>query len=250
MAEDLVNKPIVSICIPVYYSGPDTPRVLDKLLTTIDYQDYPYESMQVCLSIQQCATAEYAELTAVMTASRKKKIVHVTPGAEVNSPSTNTNSAMSLAVPGGYTKIMNQDDFFNHHSSITEMVNALEKTQRDWLVSDCIHTDKDGQTRYNLHNASWPGEKGMVEAINQVGCPSVCMFKTDLGVEFDTHPDVCYAMDCDFYIQMARKAGSPVHFQRPDIVVRMWDAQLTNQMNVAQQIEKSKVHMREKYGYK
>jgi len=249
MGENMVEKPFVSICIPVYYSGPDVPRVLDKLLTTIDYQDYPYERLQVCLSIQQCSKSEYAELTAVMSADRKKKIVHVTPGDEVNSPSTNTNHVMSLAIPGGYTKIMNQDDFFGHPSAITEMVNALEQTQRDWLVSDCIHTNGEGETRYNHHQAGWSGEKNMVEAVNQIGCPSVSMFKTDMGVKFDTHPDICYAMDCDFYIRMARKAGSPVHFQRPDIVVRMWDNQLTNQMNVAQQLEKSKAHMRDKYGY-
>lgn len=249
------KKPQVSICIPVYYSGPEVPRVLDKLLTTIDYQDYPHDRLHVMISIQQCKLNQFAELTSVMCAprdvpwnpSKQRACNSITPGPEVNSPATNTNSALSLAADTGYIKIMNQDDMLNSHSAISNMVATLEGSDAKWLASACCHTDAKGEKRERYHMPFWPGEKNMVEAMNRIGCPSVIMFDASLKTRFDPHPDINYAMDCCFYIDLQREAGLPVIHPKPDVVVRMWDNQLSNQMNIPQQIELSKKYMRKKY---
>jgi len=89
-----------------------------------------------------------------------------------------------------------------------------------------------------------------VECVNRFGCPSVAMFDALLNARFDPHPDICYAMDCDFWIQLYRMVGPPVLHLQSDVVIRMWDAQLSSQTDIPQQIEIGKKYMRNKYGYK
>jgi len=239
-----VSQPFVSICIPVYYSGPEIPRVLDILLTSIEAQDYP--RIHTILSIQACDEAEYVDKLSEVVSQRGCTIFYPLISS-VNGPAENTNSAIAFAAHDGYTKIMNQDDFLDSVTTISEMVEAIETSESEWLVNSCIHTDSVGEKRERLHVPSWPGEKGMVEGINRIGCPSVSMFKTKIRPECDTNLVLC--LDCDMWIQLYRKAGAPVIRNVPDVVIRMWDNQLSNQINYARSLEADKIYMRKKYGY-
>ena len=87
----------------------------------------------------------------------------------------------------------------------------------------------------------------MVEGINSIGCPSVVVFERSLGLRCDT--SLKYAMDCSMWIDLFRAGGEPVILSDVAVVIRMWANQLTNQINVAQQLEKDKITMRKKYGH-
>lgn len=236
--------PIVSVCIPAYYSGPAMPRVLDELLSSLAAQDYPQDRLHKCVSLQACAIDHFSEVLRVLTKYGCKAIF---PRENVKGPAMNTNSAMSIA-EGKYIKLMNQDDLIDRASAISEMVDILETAFKPrWLASACMHTDGVGIKRERLHVPSWPGEKAMVEGVNRIGCPSVVMFHRDLKLECDVN--VLYAMDCDMWIQLQRQAGPPIVHQSPNIVVRMWESQLTENLNIPRQLELDKQAMRRKYGY-
>jgi len=237
------DTPVVSICIPVYYSGPEVLRVLDELLASIEEQDYPM--IDICVSIQETSYEDAMTLCEVMTT---RGILVALPKAEVDSPAKNTNHVMSLASNEGYIKIMNQDDFLDNPTAISDMVDMLESSEAKWLVNSCIHTDAGGVSRYHIHNPFWPEEKGMVEGVNRFGCPSVAMFEAGASMRCD--PNMLYAMDCDMWIQLYREFGAPVIRMVPDVVIRMWAAQLSKQLNTAAILEREKIYMRAKYGHK
>lgn len=238
-----MSKPLVSICIPAYYSSPEVPRVLSELLDSIEAQDYP--RIQICVSIQE-TTYEEAMLLCEVMATRG--ILVAMPTSEVDGPAKNTNHAVTLAANEGYVKLMNQDDFLDSPTAISEMVEELETSRADWLINACIHTDGAGKTRERIHYPLWPGEKNMVEGVNRFGCPSVAMFKVEVTPLCD--PAIEYAMDCDMWIQLYKLAGAPIIRRTADVVIRMWDAQLTNQYNnTAASLERDKAYMRNKYGY-
>ena len=161
-------------------------------------------------------------------------------------PANNTHAAMHRG-EGKYIKIMNQDDFLDSPTTISEMVDELENNEARWLVNTCIHTDEYGEKRERLHHPYWPGEKGMVEGINRFGCPSVSMFERSVMPELD--PGLLLCMDCDMWIQLYRKAGAPIIRNVPDVVVRMWENQLSNKLDYARALETDKVYLRAKYGY-
>ncbi len=237
------DRPIVSICIPVYYSGPEVPRVLGELLTSIETQDYP--NIHKAISIQACDEAQKQELRDVI--GECKCTIYYPLANRVNGPAQNTNAVMDFASLDGYTKIMNQDDLLDNPTTISEMVEMIEASESKWLVNTCIHTDSAGEKRERVHNPFWPGEKGMVEGINRFGCPSVSMFKTEIKPKCDSNLLLC--MDCDMWIQLYRKAGTPVIRNVPDVVIRMWDEQLSNKINYGKSLEDDKAYMRDKYGY-
>lgn len=248
------EKPLVGICVPVYYSGPELPRVLDELLTSVEAQDYPRHRRHIFLSIQKCEIDEFIEICQVMN----KKLPNdpfgqrgvnaiIQSDPNIKGPAMNTNEAMQGTSAMDYIKIMNQDDLLNSPSALSDMVDALENSEQRWLASACLHTDSVGVKRERLHVPSWPGEKAMVEGVNRIGCPSVVMFDASLTLECDV--DVLYAMDCDMWIQLFRQAGPPLIHQKPDVVVRMWEDQLTENLNIPRQLELDKAAMRKKYGY-
>lgn len=254
------EKPTVYVCIPVYYSGPEVPRVLDRLLTSIEEQDYPYWRRHIILSIQKCDNmAQYTELVRVMYKDvdipgnpfKKRSCSSTHPmKRDVDGPAKNTNSAMQMVPPDSdvYVKLMNQDDFLDSPTAISEMVDELETSRADWLINACIHTDGEGKVRERPHYPLWPGEKNMVEGVNRFGCPSVAMFRANILPECD--PKIEYAMDCDMWIQTYKKVGAPIIRNKPDVVIRMWEAQLTNQYdNIPAALERDKAYMRNKYGY-
>lgn len=247
------ERPQVSICIPVYYSGPDVPRVLDELLTSIEAQDYPRHRRHVHLSLQKCPLNEFIEIIHVVNKELpddsfgRRGVNCIHPMANVKGPAMNTNSAIEFGRGCKYIKLMNQDDLLDSPTALSEMVDHLENNEARWLASACQHTDSVGVKRERLHMPSWPGEKGMVEGVNRIGCPSVVMFDTSLKLECD--PRVLYAMDCDMWIQLFRQAGAPLIHPKPDVVVRMWENQLTANLDIPRQLEHDKVIMRKKYGY-
>jgi glycosyltransferase involved in cell wall biosynthesis len=242
-----MSNPLVSICIPVYYSGPEIPRVLDELLASIETQDYA--DIEVVTSFQGSWDFEIdsqIEDLVQKYIARGMSINYSIAPIDTDGPAKNTNNALELA-SGDLIKIMNQDDLFDSNSAISEMVAQLQSSSSHWLINACIHTDGNGSVRERPHLPSWPGEKGMVEGVNRFGCPSVVMFESDYKPLCD--PELILCMDCDMWIQMHRKMGMPAMRNTPDVVIRMWDDQLSNQLDYPKSLETDKVYMRNKYDY-
>lgn len=247
----MTERPQIGICIPVYYSGPEVPRVLDELLTSVEAQDYPQHCRHIFISVQKCHDWQFVEIAQVLnkTLPVGRRAVHAIIQSDENlkGPAMNTNAAIKFAGAVDYIKIMNQDDLLDGPKALTGMVDALENSQAKWLANACLHTNSGGVVRERLHIPTWPGEKAMVEGVNRIGCPSVVMFDASLALECDT--DILYAMDCDMWIQLFRQAGLPAVRNITDVVIRMWDNQLTENLNIPRQLEQDKAMMRRKYGY-
>ena len=237
-----MTNPQVDICIPTYYAHPETPRVLQHLVDSINEQSY--DNIAVCTALQSGATPdENHELTSALGSLTKQAccIVNDHPG-----PANNTNAAITLG-HGKYVKIMNHDDFLDDKDAIAKMVAILEANPGRWLVTACEHTDSAGAIRNRLHQPFWPGEKNMVEGVNRLGCPSVAIFPRDIAPWCD--PDLALCMDCAMWIDLARAGGEPLILREPLVVIRGWEANLSNQINYAQCLETDKRYMRSKYGH-
>jgi glycosyltransferase involved in cell wall biosynthesis len=239
----------VSICIPTYHANGKGAKVLKRLLKSIREQTFTdYEVI-----VSDHSTIHQQDIYDLCVDEGKDlNLVYTDCHVGRGNSAVNTNNAIDHA-QGDLIKVMNHDDFFYHPDALKIMVDKIG--DEGWLACACLHTDE-GETKLErLHEAVWPGEKNMVEAVNRIGCPTVSLFREDRSVEFkdklrfDTHEDINYAMDCDFYIQLFRKYGNPVISADPAVVIRIWGSQLSNQVNVPAEIEKGKAYMRRKYGY-
>ena len=229
------NVPKVSICIPTYNANGAGPSLLNRLIQSIEQQTFT--DYEIIVSDHDGKLDVETERHKIFAYNEHK-----------GSSAWNTNNAFAHA-GGKYIKPMNHDDFFYHENVLRDMVFHLEESDARWMACQCIHTDGNETHLYNHHIPAWPGEKNMVEAMNRIGCPSVVMFERELGVAFDIDPAILYAMDCDLYIQLFQKAGLPKLHQDIGVVIRMWDGQLSNQINIARAIEDGKIYMRNKYNY-
>ena len=238
----MTDTPFINVCVPVYYGSSWTPIFLDRLLTSIEAQDYPQSQIMPVLSVQDCTLDQHGELASVIR--NRATVIHAEK--DIDGPAKNTSNAMAHAFEG-YIKIMNQDDFLDGTVALREMVEAIEEQDANWLVNACVHTDEQGDKRERVHQPDWPGEKGMVEGVNRFGCPSVAMFDSGIKPQLDPSLELC--MDCDMWIQLYRMVGAPAIRRTPDVVIRMWGDQLSQKLDYAACLERDKARMRKKYGY-
>lgn len=241
MGEGTTNSK-VDICIPTYYASEETPRVLRALIHSINDQDY--DNIVVCAAVQSVGDAEKNKAIMSVLAECTKECIAI--GNNQHGPAGNTRAAINLG-HGEYVKIMNHDDLLDRPDAISAMVNKLQSTSAQWLVNACQHTDAAGEVRNRLHVPFFPGVKALIEGQNRLGCPSVVMYERSLNIDFD--PNLALCMDCDMWIQLFHQAGAPDILNTPHIVVRMWEQQLSNQLDYASSLETDKSYMRNKYGY-
>jgi len=228
-----MTNPAISICIPTYDANGAGPAVLSRLLQSIEEQSF--KDYEVVISNHSALlSAEASGYKMLAYTEHQGNSAH------------NTNNAMSHA-KGKYIKIMNHDDFFHHENVLRDMHHALENSDKRWTVCQCVHTDANETQLFNHHIPSWHGEKAMVEGVNRIGCPSVVMFERALAVECDS--DLALCLDCALWIDLFRAAGRPLLHNDVGVVIRMWDQQLSNQINYPRSLEEDKVKMRAKYGH-
>lgn len=233
----------VSICIPTYYANGAGPRVLKRLFKSIKEQSFTdYEVI-----VSDHSTIDQQDIyNLCVDEGRDLDLVYTDCQIGLGNSAINTNNAINHAT-GDLIKVMNHDDFFYHPDALKLMVERIGN--KGWLACGCIHTDE-GETRLErLHHPRWTNEKNFVELINTIGCPTVSLFKNTDDIRFDSNRETLYAIDCDLYIQLQRKYGLPAILEDPGVVIRMWDSQLTNQMNIEIEAERSKKYLRAKYGY-
>lgn len=228
-----MSEPKVSICIPTYDANGAGPVVLNRLIQSV--QEQSFDDYEIIVSNHDAKLDFEAQGHKVFAYKENK-----------GSSAHNTNNAIRHAT-GKYIKIMNHDDFFYHENVLRDLVHHMEEGNHKWGVVQCIHTDAQETQYYNHHIPHWPGEKAMVEGVNRIGCPSVGIFERSLGVECVSDLDLC--LDCALWIDLFRVGGAPYIHPDVGVVIRMWEQQLSNQINYAQALEGDKVKLRAKYGY-
>lgn len=237
-----MNRPLVSICVPTYHANGEQERILKRLIKSVREQVYP--NIELVISDQD-ALPEKGQAIHEFT-DGKVRVKYLAFEDKSGISAHNTNNAI-LNASGDLIHILNHDDFYYHENALRDMVGQLEAQKRSWLAAACLHTDANETKLERVHSPSWPGEHAMVEAVNRIGAPSVVLYKRHLNLKCD--PNVVYAMDADLWVQAFRAGGEPAILPSVAIVIRMWESQFTNNLNIPAQLESDKKTMRGKYGY-
>jgi len=237
-----MSQPLVSICVPTYHANGEQERILTRLIMSVKEQVYP--NIELVISDQDATDKKKAAILKFL--DDKVKLTYLDFKDDSGISAHNTNNALAHAT-GEYVQILNHDDFFYHENALRDAIPLLQSSGKKWLAATCLHTDDYETYLDRLHTPQWNSEKGMVEGVNSIGCPSVVVFERSLGLKCSE--DIVYAMDCDLWIQAFRAGGDPVILPDVAVVIRMWKNQFTNQMNTAKMLEEDKARMRIKYGH-
>ncbi len=237
-----MNSPLVSICVPTYHANGEQARILKRLLKSVREQVYP--NIELVISDQDALPEKDQSVHEFMDGKVRVKYLAFKDDSGLSAH--NTNNAI-LNASGDFIHILNHDDFYYHENALRDMVTQIEGTGRKWLAAACLHTNSNETKLERPHMPSWPGEHAMVEAVNRIGCPSVVLYRKELGLRCSEK--ITYAMDCDLWIQAFRAGGEPAILPSVAVVIRMWEQQFTKQMDSAQQLERDKIALRAKYGY-
>jgi glycosyltransferase involved in cell wall biosynthesis len=238
-----MNEQLVSICVPTYSANGHQERILKRLIKSVREQVYP--NIELVISDQDATPDKGISVCEFMDSKVRVKYLAFEDKSGISAH--NTNNAI-LNASGDFIHILNHDDFYYHENALRDMVAQLEATKSKWLAAACLHTDANETKLERVHSPFWPGEQALVEGINRIGCPSVVLYRKELGLRCSEK--ITYAMDCDLWIQAFRAGGEPAILPSVAVVIRMWDQQFTKQMDTAKQLELDKAAMRTKYGYK
>ncbi len=239
-----MSQPLVSICVPTYHANGEQERILRRLVKSVREQTYP--NIELIISDQDALPGKDKTIIHEFY-DGKVKVKYLAFEDTSGISAHNTNNAI-LNASGDLIHILNHDDFYYHENALRDMVAQLEATGRKWLAAACLHTNANETVLERPHSPRWPGEHAMVEGVNTIGCPSVVLYRKELGLRCT--PEIVYAMDCDLWIQAFRACGEPAVLPGVAVVIRMWEQQFTKQLDSAQQLERDKVALRAKYGYK
>lgn len=142
----------------------------------------------------------------------------------IGNSSANLNNALKH-VSGDIIKIIFQDDFLWDKNSLMNIKNAFElEPEKTWLISSSEHS-KDGVTFYRTFIPSCDIEK-LSNGINTISSPSVISFLNKDVLQFDEN--LIWMMDCDYYIRMYKKFGTPIILESVNVVNRVWSKQYNN----------------------
>jgi len=195
--------PLVSICIPAYWNR-DTLR---RLLSSIRSQDFrDYETI-ICDDTPGSGLQDVVE-----PFSDLPGFTYVRNEARLGSPG-NWNRCLSLA-SGEWIKMMHHDDWFASPHGLSEFVRAARESPSAGLVFSSCHAFREGREYVFTHQpftADGPDaeEKGiMIEDLlyrNQIGCPSVTMFRARSFSGFDEN--LLWLVDVDAYMSLMQAGG-------------------------------------------
>lgn len=196
--------PFVSICIPAYRNQ----KGLHRLLSSIRQQDYAnYEVIVSDDTPDSCVwevVASYANLPGFQYQRNDPRL---------GSPA-NWNRCLDLAV-GDWIKIMHHDDWFTAPSSLRMFVELASDVAGSPLIFSACNAYRNGETLEFVH-APFGHDHDRCELTslqasdlifaNQIGCPSVTMFRRDRGFRFD--PALLWLVDVDCYVSIASQGGA------------------------------------------
>lgn len=118
--------------------------------------------------------------------------------------SANSNYVMDLC-NGQYIKILHCDDFLFSNDALKNIVNALDNSDKYWLVNGFNHT-YDSMNFYDSRIPQYPDH--LLVGNNLLGCPTNITIR-NMNIEYyDTN--VSTSMDHEWYHRLRMKYGMPL----------------------------------------
>ena len=190
----------LSIAIPTFESYGKGAEFIDDLLRTIEIQTF--KDFEVVISDH----SQDEEVYNVVKQFRDKfKIVYLKNEEDRGNGPANTNFAIDHC-SGDIIKVMFQDDFFYDDEALQKIYNALNDSDKMWLLNGCNHTADHGHSFYWDFYPEFNDK--LLDGVNTISSPSVVAFKREVTRRFD--PSLTFYMDIDFYYGMRVDYGDPV----------------------------------------
>jgi len=154
--------------------------------------------------------------------------------------SSNINNSI-LNCEGEWIKILFQDDFLLHVDSLKIIKENIGENTK-WIATGCDHTNN-GVDLYRPFLPKWNNK--IKDGINTISSPSVISFKNHTDEFFDK--DFIWLMDVEWYYRMYLKYGEPFYVNDINVVNRVWDNSLSNNISHREKTEEIK-KIKLKYG--
>lgn len=129
----------------------------------------------------------------------------------------NTNAAIKKA-KGEIIKILYQDDYLKHDTSLQKIVDNFKG---GWLVTGCSHDNGNGHA-HDVHRPDFAPEDNE----NHVGSPSVLAFENKDPLLFNE--ELTWVLDVDLYKRLYERYGMPTILDEQNVVIGIGDHQMTN----------------------
>lgn len=190
----------LSIAIPTFESYGKGAEFIDDLLRTIEIQTF--KDFEVVISDHSQDEEVY---NVVKQFQDKFKIVYIKNEEDRGNGPANTNFAIDHC-SGHIIKVMFQDDFFYDDEALEKIYNALNDSDKMWLLNGCNHTADHGHSFYWDFYPEFNDK--LLDGVNTISSPSVVAFKKEVTRRFD--PSLTFYMDIDFYYGMRVDYGDPI----------------------------------------
>ena len=190
----------LSIAIPTFESYGKGAEFIDDLLRTIEIQTF--KDFEVVISDHSKDEEVY---NVVKQFQDKFEIVYLKNEEDRGNGPANTNFAIDHC-SGNIIKVMFQDDFFYDDEALEKIYNALNDSEKMWLLNGCNHTADHGHSFYWDFYPEFNDK--LLDGVNTISSPSVVAFKQEVTRRFD--PSLTFYMDIDFYYGMRVDYGDPV----------------------------------------
>ncbi len=204
------NFPVISICIPAYKRTEFLQRLLDSI------------AIQSFRDFEVIVTDDSSDNSVALLLQKYEggfKIKYQKNAVAVGSPE-NWNAAMRLAT-GKWIKIMHDDDWFAHESSLQKFVDATKNNP---------NTDFFFAAYCNFYSSSKEQKKVLLNSIHQsllkkpvtlfstnfIGPPSVVLHRNDGKYWYDKN--LKWVVDIDFYMLYLAHT-KPVYI--PDVLINV-----------------------------
>jgi hypothetical protein len=158
-------------------------------------------------------------------------LVHIRPGTR---RSTDTLNAGIRVATGDVVRILFQDDLLFGPDSLGQMMQAFHQGAR-WCVGPYMHLIDGRLVRPITPFAS----TAIAYGVNTIGPPSVLSFVNAPPLLFDE--DLVWLMDCEFYLRLMKRYGTPVYIPHFNSIVRLGEHQLTK--HISDQVKSREVHI-------
>lgn len=201
----------VSICIPAYKHPHFLKRCLDSVLEQ-DFSDYEIVITDDSPdnTLQKLVSATYND----------DRIRYYKNEKPLGSP-RNWNEAIRKA-QGEYIKILHHDDWLASPQSLKKYVAMFDNNPDvNIAFSGCCDVKENGDKKIHTASSSFLKKLGKepetVYRGNQLGAPSVCVFRNRRNYLFNPH--LIWLVDTDFYIRVIAENGKFIY--SPELLVNI-----------------------------
>ncbi len=210
----------VSICIPAYKYPHFLKRCIDSILVQ-DFKDYE-------LIITDDSPDDALEKL-VLTYNDDR--IHYNKNEKPLGSPRNWNECIKKA-KGEYIKILHHDDWLATNESLTKYVALLDNNpDANIAFSGCYDIKENGDKKLHIAKPSFlkelEKEPEVVYKGNQLGAPSVCIFRNHRNYFFDTQ--LVWLVDTDFYIRVISENNKFIYSTEILVNIGISEHQITRQ---------------------